>query len=101
MTNHKEGKIDEETVVPIGWVWKAIAVAASILLLIVPAVAYAVSLQVKVEYTAKAVELIPKMQQDIATLLERTNPSKQASKETTIGPAFSNQTSSRFVASDK
>ena len=100
MTNHKEGKIDEGTVVPIGWVWKAIAVAASILLLVVPAVAYAVSIQVKVEYTAKAVEAIPQMKEDIATLLERTDPKKQASIEESIGPVAA-KGSARSVASDK
>ena len=76
---HKEERIDERTSVPIGWVWKAIAVAASILLLAVPVVAYAVSMQVKLEYTAKAVEAIPQMKEDIAAIKAVIAPQSTAS----------------------
>ncbi len=92
---HKEEKIDENTTVPLAWVWKAIAVAASILLLVVPVVAYAVSMQVKLDYTAKAVEAIPQMKEDIAAIKAVIAPQQTASA------APSGQTASRLFASDK
>ena len=73
---HEKKTIDETTMVPIGWVWKALLAAVAA----VPVIGWGFTMTVKLDYTAKAVEPIPKLQQDVATLLERSN------KELTIGP---------------
>lgn len=68
--DHKEGhsKIDEGTLIPIGWLYKSIGLA----IVLIPVIGWAYTISAKVEYTAESVKTIPQLQIDVATLIDRS-----------------------------
>lgn len=69
-----ETKITEKTLVPIGIVWKAVGV----LVALVPVIGWAFTVQVKLDYTTKAVEDIPRIREDVAVIKATLAPQSTA-----------------------